>query len=164
MSAFVGGALPTTILARKDRRLVPSYQVIRRQRDRLNDRDMPTAYPGGYTSDFWPGNRGFVGDHGTDVAMMEAVWSRQPARLAWGIASRVGFDGVTRDQYGTPLGGVTCSLFLTATRQWIMDIVSDANGAFLLQSFYSPDTHFIVFAKAGSPNVFGATDQNLVGG
>jgi hypothetical protein len=85
------------------------------------------------------------------------------ARLAHGCASRVGFVGVSRDQYGAPLGGVTCSLFLTATKAWIMDIVSDTNGAFLLQSVYSPDTHFIVFHKSGSPDVFGTTRQNLVG-
>jgi hypothetical protein len=151
------------VLSIKDRRLVPNFQVIRRERDRVVERNHATEMPSGYKNTFWPGNRGFVGDRGLDVGIMEPVWSRLLARLGHGEASRVGFVGVTRDQYGAPLGGVTCSLFLTATRQWIMDIVSDANGGFLLQSFYSPDTHFIVFNKAGSPNVYGATDQNLVG-
>jgi hypothetical protein len=161
MSQLIGGALPQFILERKDRRMVPLYQAYRNYRDRLVGRDLPTQYPGGFCNDFWPGNRGFTGE---SVTVIEATWSRQVSRLAWGIASRVGFVGVTRDQYGAPLGGVTCSLFLTSTRAWIMDIVSDANGNFLLQSWYTPDTHFIVFNKAGAPNVYGATDQNLVGG
>jgi hypothetical protein len=163
MSQLVGGALPQFILQRKDRRLVPTYGVIRRERDRIVDRDLPTAYPGGYSTAFWPGGRGFIGDQGADVGLQEAVYSRPMARLAWGNASRVGFVGTTRDAYGTPIGGVTCSLFRTADRLFIMDIVSDANGDFLLQSWYSPDTHFIVFYKAGAPSIYGTTDQTLIG-
>lgn len=163
MSQLIGGALPVNILERKDRRLVPSYQMIRRERDRIVDRDLPTAYPGGYTTAFWPGNRGFVGDQSVDVGIMEAVWSRQLARLAWGAGSRVGFIGKTYDQNGNVLPGVTCSLFRTSDRLWIMDVVSDSNGDFLLQSWYSPDTHFIVFSKSGSPEVFGTTRQTLIG-
>lgn len=164
MSQLVGAAMPANIMQRKDRRLVPNYQIIRRQRDRIYDRDLPTAIPGGYASDFWPGNHGFAGDRGTDYGIMDAIWSRTISRFGHGEASRVGFVGKTRDGNGNILAGVTCSLFLTATRAWIMDVTSDANGDFLLQSWYSPDTHFIVFNKAGSPNVYGATDQNLVGG
>lgn len=164
MSQLIGGALPQNILERKDRRLVPTYQVIRRERDRIVDRDLPTSYPGGYVNNFWPGNKGFIGDMSVDVGLMEAIYGRQVARLAWGIASRVGFVGRTYDQNGNVLGGVTCSLFRTSDKQWIMDVVSDdVTGDFLLQSWYSPDTHFIVFSKSGSPDVFGTTRQTLVG-
>jgi hypothetical protein len=163
MSQFIGNALPTTIIERKDRRLVPTYQVIRRERDRINDRDLPTGFPGGYTSSFWPGNRGFVCDQ-SEGCLLSAIYSRPVARLAWGQGSRVGFVGRTYDANGNVLGGVTCSLFRTSDRLWIMDVVSDAvDGSFLLQSWYSPDTHFIVFSKAGSPEVFGTTRQTLVG-
>lgn len=160
MSDLIGGALPANIIARKDRRLVPLYQNFRIHRDRISDRDLPTSYPGGFCNDYWPGNRGMIGEAAT---VAEAVWSRQVARLAWGVSSRLGFVGITRDANGNILPGVTCSLFLTATKAWIMDVVSGADGAFLLQTFYSPDTHFIVFWKAGSPNVFDATDQTLMG-
>lgn len=164
MSQLVGAADPTLgYIALKDKRLVPTFSVLRRERDFVVERYSATQYPGGYSTPFWPGNKGFVGDGSTDYGMIEAVWSRSPARIAQGAASRVGFVGVTRDQYGAPLGGVTCSLFRTATREWIMDIVSDAGGNFLLQSWYSPDTHFIVFYKAGAPSVYAATDQILVG-
>lgn len=163
MSQLIGGALPTQILDRKDRRLVPNYQLIRRERDRIVDRDLPTAYPGGYTSSFWPGGGGLTGDMAVDVSMMQAVWRLAPARLALGIASRVGFVGRTYGETGAILGGVTCSLFRTSTKEWIMDVISGDDGSFLLQSWYSPDTHFIVFSKAGSPEVFGTTRQTLVG-
>jgi hypothetical protein len=159
MSQLIGGALPTQVLERKDRRLIPTYQVIRRERDRIVDRDLPTAYPGGYTNNFWPGGGGLSADTG----ILAAVYGRSIARLAWGAGSRVGFVGRTYDANGNVLGGVTCSLFRTTDRLWIMDVVSNFDGTFLLQSWYSPDTHFIVFSKAGSPEVFGTTRQTLIG-
>lgn len=163
MSQFIGAADSTGIGSRKDRRLVPNFHIVRRERDRIVDRDLPTAYPGGYSSAFWPGNRGFLGDQSTDVALMETIYGRPMSRLAWGAGSRVGFVGRTYDQNGNVLGGVTCSLFRTSDRLWIMDVVSDFDGSFLLQSWFSPDTHFIVFSKAGSPEVFGTTRQTLIG-
>lgn len=163
MSNFIGAALPVNITQMKDRRLVANYQVIRRERDRVSERHSATQYPGGFATSWWPGNHGFMGGQSADVAILDGIWGRQISRLGHGEASRVGFVGVTRDGNGNLLGGVTCSLFRTSNRAWIMDVVSDANGNFLLQSWYSPDTHFIVFNKAGSPNVFGATDNNLTG-
>lgn len=161
MSGFIGDG--GGILSMKDRRLVPSYQVVRRMMDRISERHSATVIPGGYTSDFWPGNCGFSGEQNTDWGVSEATWSRTLSRIAHGEASRLGFTGVARDQYGTPLAGVTCSLFLTATKAWIMDVISGSDGRFLLQTFYSPDTHFIVFYKAGAPSVFGTTEQTLIG-
>lgn len=163
MSQLIGGAEPNAILSRKDRRLVPTFQTIRRERDRSVDRDMPVAYPGGYTNSFWPGGGGLTGDMAVDVGLMVAIYGRPVARLAWGIASRVGFVGRTFDNNNAPLGGVTCSLFRTSDKLWIMDVISDFEGRFLLQSWYSPDTHFIVFSKTGAPDVFGTTRQTLVG-
>jgi hypothetical protein len=163
MSNLIGGALPTTILQMKDRRIQQNYQIIRRMRDRINERHSVTAQPGGWSTDYWPGRVGFQGDQGTDYGIMDATWGRQMARIAQGCASRVGFIGISFDQFGTPLAGVTCSLFRTSTREWIMDVISGSNGSFLLQSWYSPDTHFIVFNKSGAPDVFGTTKQTLVG-
>lgn len=160
MSNLVGGALPTTILQMKDRRLVPNYQVIRRERDRISERHSATQYPGGFSSSWWPGNRGFVG---IDGAVQEEVWSRPLSRLGHGVASRVGFPGVTRDQYGAPLAACTVILHKTATREFVYEGVSDSVGAFLAQSPYAGENHYIVFHKAGAVNVYGATDNNLVG-
>jgi hypothetical protein len=54
-------------------------------------------------------------------------------------------------------------LFRTSNDLFIMEITSDASGNFLLQSWYSPDTHYIVAYKAGSPDIFGTTVNTLVG-
>ncbi len=162
MSQLLGGTGIGPI-STKDRRLTPVYQVIRKERDLIAERGSGTEYPGGYTNVFWPGCRQFVGDNGLDVGMIEPIFRGPVARIALGAGSRVGFVGVTRDAQGAPLGGVTCSLFRTATREWIMDIVSGVDGSFLLQSWYSPDAHFIVFSKTGAPDVFGTTKQTLVG-
>lgn len=164
MSAFIGAAMPTTILQMKDRRLVPNYQVIRRQRDRFYERSSATDRYGGWASDFWPGNRGFIGDQAVDVSVQQATWrSSSVARLADGVKSTVGFVGISRDYAGGALAGATCILFLTSTRAYQMETVSGSDGSFMLQTVHSPDAHFIVFHKPGTPNVFGATDNNLTG-
>jgi hypothetical protein len=163
MSGLVGNPNGGVGLQMKDRRLVPSYQVIRRHRDFIKERHSATLYPGGFVSDYWPGSRGFTGDLGADVSMREAVWSRPLSRLAHGMSSRVGFPGVTRDQYGAPLAACTVILHRTATNEFVYQGVSGADGAFLAQSVYAGENHYIVFHKAGAVNVFGATDNNLIG-
>lgn len=160
MSGFIGAALTQNTIEMKDRRLIPNYQVVRRERDRVSERHSATQYPGGLSSAWWPGNRGFVGG---DIAIQEAVWSRPLSRLCHGIASRVGFPGVTRNQYGAPLANCTVILHRTATREFVYEGVSGADGAFLAQSVFAGENHYIVFHKAGAVNVYGATDNNLVG-
>jgi hypothetical protein len=161
MSGFIGDARPVNIMATKDTRLgTPFLSLVDTMRRVVERADFAFT---GYRNEFWPGNKGFIGDQSTDVAIEEATWGRRPKRFAYGCASRVGFIGISFDQFGTPLAGVTCSLFRTSTKEWIMDIVSGSDGSFLLQSWYSPDSHFIVFYKAGAPDVFGTTRQTLVG-
>jgi hypothetical protein len=106
------------------------------------------------------GNHGFQGEAS---GVVDAEWGRQLARIAHGAASRVGFPGVTLDQYGAPLAGVTVILHRTATREYVMEIVSDANGNYLAQSVYAGEGHYKVIHKAGAINVFGASDNNLIG-
>lgn len=162
MSGFLGAAMPTMYLEPKDRRLDQHNR--RRPLHRIaSDRSCLLHMPCGFANDFWPGNRGFVGDYATDIGMMDATWARRMERVGHGAGSRLGFVGTTRDAAGGRLAGVTCSLFRTSDKLWIMDVVSDVNGDFLLQTFYSPDTHFIVFSKTGSPDVVGTTRQTLVG-
>lgn len=163
MSGFVGAALDTNVIATKDRRLTPNYQIIRKERDRIVERNSATEYPGGYQNAFWPGSRAFLGDQSVDCAMLEAIRSRPNSRIAQGIASRVGFPGVTRDQYGAPLVAATVILHRTSTREYVWEGVSNANGEFLGQSVYAGESHYLVFHKAGSINVYGATDNNLIG-
>jgi hypothetical protein len=117
----------------------------------------------GFYSGFWPGNRGFIGDMGADVSMFQASGGRKTERVGAGVASRVGFPGVTRDQYGAPLASATVILHRTSTRELVHEMVSGADGAFLSQSVYAGEGHYIVFHKAGAVNVYGATDNNLIG-
>ena len=161
MSGLIGAALPQFILSRKDNRLHYEAQPVEDARNRL-----PIRYQSGYDgwfSDYWPGNRGFVGDYSTDVALMQGVWRNLMHRVAIGAASRVGFVGITRDQYGAPVGSCVVQLFRTSDDLFIMEVTSDSSGNFLLQSWYSPDTHYIVAYKAGSPDIFGTTVNTLVG-
>lgn len=129
----------------------------------LTSKISPRVYS--YATRYWPGSAGcgFYGDTAADIGVGQAQSYGPMERIAEGAASRVGFVGITRDQYGAPLGGVTCSLFRTSDRQWIMDVVSRSDGGFGLVSPYSPDTHFIVYLKSGAPDVFGTTKQTLVG-
>lgn len=162
MSGFVGAARPVGIVMAKDARL----DQARRRRPvvkRAPERSCLLHMPCGYANDFWPGRRGFLGDYATDVGIAYATWAARMERPAHGIASRVGFPGVTRDQYGAPLAACTVILHRTATREFVYEGVSGADGAFLAQSVYAGENHYIVFHKAGTVNVYGATDHNLVG-
>jgi hypothetical protein len=153
MSQFIGAALPQMRLERNDDRLQsPSWVTVTIQRHL--DR--------GYRSEWWPRGQSFIGDAVVDVGVQTVVaWGEYDP--VGGESSRVGFVGVTRDQYGTPLGGCVVQLFRTSDDLFIMETTSDSAGNFLLQSWYTPDTHYIVAYKAGAPDVFGTTLNTLVG-
>lgn len=70
--------------------------------------------------------------------------------------------GVTRDSAGAPLGGVTCALFETRTNTWVASTVSDGSGNFTFP-MASGGPFFLVFYKAGTPDVFGSSANTLVG-
>lgn len=161
MSQFIGGALPQFILEKKDERFHREGQPVADARTRHPVRhDMGFE---GFYSDYWPGGRGFIGALGADFGVLLPVWRKLLRRITAGAASRVGFVGVTRDQYGAPVGGCVVQLFRTSDDLFIMEQTSDTSGNFLLQSWYSPDTHYIVAYKAGSPDIFGTTVNTLVG-
>lgn len=157
MSQFVGAADPSLgSIYMDDRRLTEgrSARDVSRTVHRVNRFN--------YTSDFWPRRGCLTGDYAVDGVLIEASWWGN-IYPAGGISSRVGFVGVTRDQFGTPTGGCVVQLFRTSDDLFIMEITSDSNGNFLLQSWFTPDTHYIVAYKAGSPDIFGTTVNTLVG-
>jgi hypothetical protein len=161
MSGFIGAALPEFITKRKDDRLHPDFGSMTEAGKRGGDRS--EGGNEGFYSGYWPGNRGFIGDGGADISMLQGPRGRKIERFGYGVASRIGFPGVTRDQYGTPLAACTVILHRTSTRELVYDGVSDTNGNFLAQSVYAGENHYLVFHKAGAVNVFGATDNNLIG-
>ena len=157
MSQLIAAADPTLgYITPDDRRLAEGRSA--RHTSRTPHRVDRLKYQNG----FWPKGNGFVGSYSADVGLIDATawgWFYP----AGGIASRVGFVGVTRDQYGTPTGSCVVQLFRTSDNLFIMEITSDSSGNFLLQSWYTPDTHYIVAYKAGSPDIFGTTVNTLVG-
>lgn len=119
---------------------------------------------GDYRSLWWPAGSGLFGDQDIDVGLLEAKkrgWGFYD--LTRGHTSRYGVVGVTRDQYGSPLGGVTVKLFRTSTDERVDSVVSDASGNYAVYSPYYPDAHYIVTYKAGAPDVFGTSPNTLIG-
>lgn len=161
MSGFIGAVQGRFHLQAKDQRLHPRFMDMHDARRRHKSRHVPGNE--GYYTEFWPGYRGFIGDTGVDVSMWQGPGGRKTERVAAGVASRVGFPGVTRDQYGTPLASATVVLHRTTTREVVHVLVSNTLGEFLMQSVYAGEGHYIYFHKAGAVNVYGATDNNLIG-
>lgn len=115
-----------------------------------------------FVSPWWPTQAGFVGDLGAEVGLLCAEQWGEFDQAA-GSASRFGFTGVTRDQWGTAVGTVTVNLFRTSDNVLVDSSISDPSGNFLLNTAYYPDTHYIVAHKSGSPDVDGATVNTLIG-
>jgi len=74
-------------------------------------------------------------------------------------------SGVTRDSSGAVLGSCTVWLFKTSDKSFVAEVTSDAvTGAFTFTAVEGGATRFFIRAfKDGSPNVFGTTDDDLVG-
>jgi len=118
--------------------------------------------PATFGTEWWPRGGGLVGDGGADVGILDGVqWGDfYPAA---GAASRYGFVGRTRDQWGTEIATCTVYLFRTSDNTLIDTTTSDSAGNFLLNTAYYPDTHYIVAHKSGSPDVDGVTPNTLIG-
>lgn len=158
MSGFIGAAQPVASHGRED---------IRLRRDRPNDEifsEVTSAIaPALYTSDYWP-RSGLVGNLGLDVSILERTTPWKFPQPYGGAASRYGFVGVTRDQYGTAIPSCVAKLYRTSDDSLQDTTTSDATtGEFLLNTFYYPDAHYIVAHKAGSPDVDGASVNTLIG-
>lgn len=69
--------------------------------------------------------------------------------------------GVTRDNTGAALGGVTVDLMLTANDQRVDTQVSDGSGNYSFGASGGP--YYIVAYKAGVPDVAGTTVNTLTG-
>jgi hypothetical protein len=82
--------------------------------------------------------------------------------LVGGSTSALAIIGVSRDQYGTPLGSCVIQLFLTDTDAFVQEVTSDANGNFTVLTPFT-GTHYVVAYKATAPDVFGTTVNTLVG-
>jgi hypothetical protein len=119
---------------------------------------------GDQRSPWWPGGGTLsFGDASVDFAMMGGVWYALPD-TSRGSMGRWGVSGVTRDVYGSPLGGVTVKLYQTSSDLMVSSVVSDPLGNYFVTTPFYPDAHYLVFYKAGSPDVFGTTPNTLIAG
>lgn len=89
-----------------------------------------------------------------------------------GGAGYYAFTGVTRDVYGSPLGGCTVKLFKSTfvpangipADTLMNSTVSDASGNYTVITPYYPDPHYLVVYRIGSPDTFGTTANTLTPG
>jgi hypothetical protein len=71
---------------------------------------------------------------------------------------RRSLNGITTDAINAPLGGVSLHVFSTGTDLEVADIVSDASGVWDVAIYTEGATYYVWAWKAGTPNVFGASD------
>lgn len=117
-----------------------------------------------FESEWWPSRSTFMGGNsGGDQLLVEPPWRAWPYTRS-GCNGRLAFTGITRDQYGSPLGGCTVKLFLTSTDEKVAEVVSDANGEYTITTPYHPNGHWISVYKMGSPDTFGTTVNTLIPG
>jgi hypothetical protein len=150
VTVLVGNALPVFLLVPDSSTSSNWY---------TSDEARPTL-EAGFRSEWWPGGRAFIGDGGADVGMLEAAkWHSYPD-LTGGANGRLGIAGVTRDQYGSPVGSVVCKLFHALDDALVVSVVSDAvSGEYLATTHFS-DSHYVVFFGPGG--LTGATINTLL--
>lgn len=114
---------------------------------------------GSFASMWWPANDA---DYGGTIGVMGAsVWGDY--NPVAGANGRLALTGVTRDQYGSPLGGATVKVFRTSDDSLQSTAVSDANGVYLITTPYA-DGHYLTVYKVGPPDICGTTINTLAPG
>lgn len=132
----------------------------------------PTAYGvavSTYRTQWWPGTGQVMsGDpDGSTISgptLNESQNSWEETDQEEGGAGRYGIIGVTRDAYGSPLGGMTVKLYRTSDDSVQSSTVSDQFGNYTVTTPYYPDAHYIIVYKSGSPDTFGTTPNTLIAG
>jgi len=158
MSGFINGAYTIRGIEDDWRTMGPRFQ-----RDALFRECVSAIAPPSFANEWWPGGGNLLGDQGTDVGCCYRAVQWGFYDPAAGAASRFGVTGVTRDQYGSILGGVTVKLFRTSDDLKLDQTVSDATtGVYLCNTPYYPDTNYLVFYKSGVPDVFGTSANTLI--
>lgn len=106
-------------------------------------------------TDWWPspgvlletGGLADVRDH----AQFQRYWPNS------GCNGRLAFSGVTRDQYGSPVGNCMVRCYRTSTGELQSQVLSDpSTGAYIATTPYL-EAHFLTVHKAGTPNIAGAS-------
>ncbi len=110
----------------------------------------------GYVNPWWPAATNLLDSGGTLSDIIDSVWFLSPYPVS-GANGRLGFVGVTRDQYGSPLGNVTVRCYLTSSAELVSTVLSDADGQFTITTPYG-GAHYLTTHATG---VAGATVDTL---
>lgn len=147
MSGYIGAALSVQILTYDDQ----SHVEIEPWLDRTFPieaiapvrgpfRDALDGEMFDFRSDWWPAGTGLVADGGiSDVMTGYGAFDPYPVS---GCNGRLLFNGITRDQHGSPLANCTVRCYRTSTHELQDVVTSDVNGAYRLTTPYS-DAHFL---------------------
>jgi len=155
VSQFIGAARPVNIVGPNDLRNDSGMGECVYQKHWVDTFGVLT-----FQTNWWPGNRGFLGDQGADMSHLYPIWCDQPY-LTQGSFGRFGVRGVTRDAYGSRLGGVTVKLFRTLDDSLQASVTSDPEGNYLVTTPYT-DAHYLYIYKAGPPEMYGGSANTLI--
>lgn len=104
---------------------------------------------GSFQSPWWPQSSNIMGWDGTDTHLLML-----PAAFSWpwitlGANGRLGFVGITRDRFGSALGGCTVKCFRTSSDELVSTVISDpATGYYIATTPYN-DAHYLVVQGTG---------------
>lgn len=162
---LVGGALATNIVQGPDKRHQDEF--FRDNEDSFHPVPLysydfnSVAEAAGFQSPWWPFRGAILGGWGFDGSvLLELGGKHSDTWRSFGTNGRLAFVGVTRDQYGSPLGGCTVRCFRTIGNELVSTVVSDANGNYVATTPYA-DGHYLVVHKAGPPDIAGASVTTL---
>lgn len=156
MTRRIGAAQPTQRIAADD---TSTWSNWWRLGTELNTKDALGIFT--YVTEWWPVRGGHLGDLGVDVGQRDMTWYEMDD-VTKGMNSRLGYMGITRDVYNSPLPGATVKIFRTSTDEKVSpDIVSDAgSGEYVISTPYY-EAHWLKVEKAGSPSVQGVSVNTI---
>lgn len=164
MSQFLGAALPTNIIARADKRHTDEAwhgnEDLYHPPVMLDQQWEEEPEFASWANPWWPARSCLLGDaDGEDLLSPMTRWGER-----WtvsGATGRLSFVGITRDSYGSPLGGCTVRCFRSSTDELVSKVVSDANGYYVATTPYA-EGHYLTIHKTGPPDVSGASIETLI--
>jgi hypothetical protein len=112
-------------------------------------------------NELWPSASFGVGDRNDGRPLLGICFDGRTQMRAGACNYKV-IQGITRDNVGNPLGGVTVDAYDTLTDIKDATTISDPSGNYVI---YVPtnSTHYLVGYLAGSPDLAGTTQNILVG-